>query len=307
MSKVSISVVIPTHNRCALLGRAIDSVLAQTEMPSEIIVVDDFSCAETRALVASYGLPELHYIENKGGRGPSSSRNLGVLHARSDYIAFLDDDDVFLSSKIKVVSDAILDNPAVDVFYHPAQITMVNEGVSYNSNPKFYSEREILVRKLAVSNVIGGTPMVVARRDALLSTGGFDVNLAALEDYELWIRMAIAGLNFQKIDEALTNCFYVTKKESVSKDINSNLAAFKEIELKHKTIYGSLSPVEHMQRDVWLRRLTIHKCLLNGQTRSALAKQLRLVILKPNFRDIALLGALFLGAKFVFQMKARFG
>ena len=95
----SITVVIPTLNRCSFLQRAIESVLKQTVVPSEIIVVDNGSTDDTKKMISSL-YPNISYsIEEKNG--VSAARNKGIKIAKSEWIAFLDSDDIWESKKLE--------------------------------------------------------------------------------------------------------------------------------------------------------------------------------------------------------------
>ena len=108
MSKVS--VVIPTCNRPALLKRALRSVLAQTYQDFEIIVVDDGT--ESAANVAEdFKDQRIHYLKNEGVHGGSAARNRGIEAAQGEFIAFLDDDDEWLSEKLKYQVTVLEKNP----------------------------------------------------------------------------------------------------------------------------------------------------------------------------------------------------
>ncbi len=87
----AVSVVIPAYNAEKYIGRAIDSVLAQTRQPDEIIVVDDGSTDNTPNAIKSYG-SKVYYIHQENG-GASVARNTGIEAAKSEWIAFLDADD----------------------------------------------------------------------------------------------------------------------------------------------------------------------------------------------------------------------
>src|SRR5690242_19336912 len=94
-----VSVVIPSFNRAGLIGETIDSILAQTRPPSEVIVVDDGSTDETESVVARYGRAvRYHRIDNVG---PSAARNVGVSLARGSWIAFCDSDDLWRPTKLE--------------------------------------------------------------------------------------------------------------------------------------------------------------------------------------------------------------
>jgi len=91
------SIIIPTHNRIGLLQRAIRSVLNQTVIDFELIVVDDGSSDGTTAWLATLQEPRLRVIRRDTPRGASAARNAGIQAAQGRLIAFLDDDDEYRS------------------------------------------------------------------------------------------------------------------------------------------------------------------------------------------------------------------
>ncbi|MCM8782638.1 MAG: glycosyltransferase family 2 protein, partial [Candidatus Omnitrophica bacterium] len=97
MSKVNI--IIPTYNRSLFLCKAIESILAQTFNDFEIIVVDDGSTDNTRSVLEKYGYPIRYLYQQKQGR--SEARNTGIKIAKGEYIAFLDDDDIWMPDKLE--------------------------------------------------------------------------------------------------------------------------------------------------------------------------------------------------------------
>jgi glycosyltransferase involved in cell wall biosynthesis len=88
-----VTVIIPTYNRARLLGRAIDSVLAQIFTDFELIIVDDGSVDNTRQLVLGYADQRIRYLRHERNQGANAARNTGVRAATGKYVAFLDSDD----------------------------------------------------------------------------------------------------------------------------------------------------------------------------------------------------------------------
>ena len=107
----TVSVVIPAYNMEKYIGRAIDSVLAQTRQPDEIIVVDDGSTDNTADVIKSYG-SRVHYIRQENG-GASVARNTGIEAAKSEWIAFLDADDEWLPEKLQLQIECFARNKAL--------------------------------------------------------------------------------------------------------------------------------------------------------------------------------------------------
>src|SRR5579859_2323363 len=114
-----ISVVIPTHDRASLLGGAIESVLSSPLIvsPEQIIVVDDDSHDQTRDVASRYGVRYVRVACHSSG----GSRNVGLEHARTPYVTFLDDDDVWLPGNMEAQLAALDAHPTAGFAYGIAQ------------------------------------------------------------------------------------------------------------------------------------------------------------------------------------------
>ncbi len=113
-----VSVIIPTFNRVKLLPKAIASVVNQTYDNWELIIVDDRSTDDTKALVERFSLKDkrIRYIQNDRRKGPSGARNCGILNSTGEYIAFLDSDDEWFAHHLSDSID-ILENEKVNVSF----------------------------------------------------------------------------------------------------------------------------------------------------------------------------------------------
>lgn len=306
---VKISVVIPTHNRPENLTESLKSIAKQSLLPAEVIVVDDGSlpAVEEKIFANFPSTVNCVLLRNNTSKGGNNARNQGIMVANGNYIAFLDDDDQFKPNKIEVLTEEIIANLKADIFYHPAHIHMVNENVSYITKLYKFKSTDDIFKALLVQNRIGGTPMVTIRKQALLDVGLFDEEMPALQDYDLWLRMAKNGYKFHLIDSPLTNCKYTTNKLSVSKSIDVNAKAIRIIERKYEGEYNKLNKAEIKMYECWKKKMVIHKSLLNGQSKKAFKYQLQLLIFAPSIVNLASLFIILLGPSAVFKLKARLG
>lgn len=189
MSAPRVTVVIPTRNRACLLPVAIRSALGQTMRDLEVIVVDDASDDGTAEAVAAFSDPRLSYIRLESRRGGSAARNLGIGRARSEFVAFLDDDDEWLPEKLELQMECFhRGGPEVGVVYSGYAVVDLESGRVVAR--KVAERRGDLSRDLLVRNVVGGTSSVVVRRSCLERAGLFDERLPSFQDYDLWLRLS---------------------------------------------------------------------------------------------------------------------
>ncbi|MFW6272148.1 MAG: glycosyltransferase family 2 protein [Desulfosalsimonas sp.] len=305
--KINISVVIPTRNRQCELKAAVKSVFEQSRPPEEIIVVDDGSCPPVSEDIFE-GCPQgtqTRLFRRERSLGANNSRNLAIRQASGDWIAFLDDDDRFKQGKIEAVADAIANNPDADLFYHPAEIRMVKENVVYRTKPEKFDKNKDIFRALLIKNLVGGSSMVTARREALIEAGLFDVYMPALQDYELWLRLAKSGCRFCFIDSPLTTYCCHTDNSSISKPIDTTQKALEIIEKKYGNDYAGLAPGEIAAYNEWKKHRMVHKAILNGQVLIAFKEQMKIFAAHPHPRHLLGGVAILLGRKLTFLLRAK--
>ena len=184
-SAMRISVVIPTYNRLAYLQQALESVLSQTRMPDEIIVVDDGSTDHTKREIGSRG--DLLYVRQEN-LGAAAARNRGIREAKGDWVAFLDSDDLWHPTKLEIQEKAWSRAPAHQL------ILCDSEPVDAQLQPLSGHRKPIrggeVTRALFNSTFIH-TPTVLAQRDLLLQLSGFKASLRVCEDLDLWLRASL--------------------------------------------------------------------------------------------------------------------
>lgn len=221
-----VSVLIPTFNRAYILGKTIESVLAQTYQPLEIIVVDDGSTDETRTLIESFGT-RIRYIYQKNA-GLAAARNMGLAAARGEFIAFQDSDDLWLPWKLQaqvalmrcfpelalIWTDMKAISPDGVVIYERYLSKMYH--VYHKINTNDYLNRtgrlrdvdpacpmELMEVSFRMGDIFSAMfmgnlvhpPTTLMRRRHISQTGGLDVAFSwTCEDYEFFWRVSREGL-----------------------------------------------------------------------------------------------------------------
>lgn len=179
-----ITVIIPTYNRAHLLPRALDSVLQQSYQTLQIICVDDGSTDDTRNLLANY-YPQVQYLSTPQ-RGVSYARNYGARAADAQWLAFLDSDDQWLPHKLQVQVDALTQHPDA-VLCHSEEI-WYRHGVRVNPMQK-HKKRGGWIYEACLLRCMISPSSVLISKSIFNQLGGFNVEMPACEDYDLWLRL----------------------------------------------------------------------------------------------------------------------
>jgi glycosyltransferase involved in cell wall biosynthesis len=191
MSRPRITVVIPTHERVSFLTQALVSGLWQRDADVEVVVVDDGSREADVASVPGVRDARVRILRNEVARGVSVARNRGLEAANGDWVAFLDDDDLWAPTKLAEQVAAAESAGATWAYAGVVKIDQSNRVIGGRPPP---APAE-LARRLPTWNLVpGGCSGVIARRDALERTGGFDPRLVNLADWDLWIRLGRTGM-----------------------------------------------------------------------------------------------------------------
>jgi glycosyltransferase involved in cell wall biosynthesis len=186
-----ISVVLPTHNRAGLLPRAIASVLAQTDVAFELIVVDDASGDGTAKYLATLSDPSVRVLTAQTNLGPSGARNRGLEAARAPAVAFLDSDDCYRPRRL-AASLAALRDPAVVAVLSSA--LKHDRGVPREARiPDLTLQPAAFEWALICDLIPVEATSLTIRREAALAVGGFSAALRLAEDREFLIRLARRG------------------------------------------------------------------------------------------------------------------
>lgn len=173
----SISVVIATFNRARFLRKAIESVLAQTHPPSEIIVVDDGSADDSADVARSFGSPVR--VISQSNQGLATARNSGIASASGEWLAFLDDDDLWPRDSLKCRAAALAADPSLGM--------VLGHFDCFTDDPP-EATRLNRVRPAALCSAM------LARRSALDRAGPFQKSLRLGEFIDWFVRARDAAI-----------------------------------------------------------------------------------------------------------------
>jgi glycosyltransferase involved in cell wall biosynthesis len=185
MTRQPVTVVIPAYQAGPYLATTLESLQQQTDLPAEVVVVDDGSTDDTAAIAERFGATLLH----QDRKGPGGARNRGIAHAKTEYVAFLDADDWYSPDKLER-SVKFLDQLRASCIATDAWIVR-GDRIEGRKN-----ERRAVPTVLTTERLLQGSPIVcssvVARTAAVRAAGMFDEHpdLIATEDFDLWLRMS---------------------------------------------------------------------------------------------------------------------
>lgn len=228
----TISVVIPLYNRRDEIGRALASVLRQSRLPDEIVVVDDASRDDSADVVAALGDSRIRLLRHERNRGAATARNTGIAAAQGDWIALLDSDDEWDARKLALQEQALAratDRPAAGVTGYVIRDYRTGEEREFAPRPQ----------DAALQTLVWGCPLgigstLMARRTVFAEIGPFDPALPRLEDWE-WLMRYLPGRRLEVLPQPLVT---VHKKSDPS----------------HAQVFAAVARLREQHRDDWYRR-----------------------------------------------------
>lgn len=184
-----VSVVIPVRNRIASIPAAVDSVLSQRNCRLELILVDDGSTDDTPAYLATLAKhPNVTLITLPRSSGANVARNIGLAHARSDIVAFLDSDDRYLNNRLRGPVDQLRANPDLGLVLSGFK-TEKNGTEHVIAPPAGFYRPEQMLTAVARYLLPPGTSGLTVRRSDAMAVGGFDPAVKRMQDRDFVLRM----------------------------------------------------------------------------------------------------------------------
>jgi glycosyltransferase involved in cell wall biosynthesis len=247
-----VSVIIPSYNRSMWVKEAIDSVLAQTGVEMEIILVDDGSTDETFSVFGSLE-SRVTYI-HQSHAGVSSARNTGIRAASGEWLAFLDSDDLWAPRKLQMQLDYFSRHAGVRIC-QTEEIWM--RGAQRLYPKKYHRKPDGCCFELLLERCLISPSAVMIHKGLLEEVGLFDEALPACEDYDLWLRIGWRhpiGL----IPEPL-----VIKRGGHRDQLSTSIQALDRYRIQALVKLLRHQPLDQPQQTLVLRTL-MRKCAIYG-------------------------------------------
>lgn len=267
-----VSVIIPTHNRAMLLKKAIQSVLDQSYTDFEIMVYDDASTDNTPQVVESFTDKRIKFTRHERNIGVNEVRNNAVINSNSDYIAFLDDDDEWLPTKLEKqigVLEGSTDKLGA-VYTGAYWIDMKLDKLVKTSVPRY---RGNILKDLLMDNFIT-TASIIIKRPCFNKVGLFDSDCKYAEDFDMWIRIA-TEFDFDYVAEPLVKIY--RNEISISMNYAVVINGLERLLTKHRELFAG----DDKALGNHLFKLGIAYCY-NGNTRLGRYNILKAIKLNPS-------------------------
>ncbi|ENM5918741.1 glycosyltransferase family 2 protein [Vibrio mimicus] len=279
----SCSVVITTKNRIDFLLRAIDSISNCDVEFLDIVVVNDGGDTINHSMLNN--VSNLKIINNPYSLGGNKARNQGVLASEGNIIFFLDDDDAYTPETISEKLNIFSKYPNVGLVYTGVKF-VTSDALDVIKREKKPSDKNAsFLNLLKYGNIIGPTSSVAVRKSKFFEAGMFDEDLSAMQDYELWIRMARCS---EVMHDNGMNLIYTihTTGEQISSKHEKYLCAAEYIFNKFSKDIEALNAHHHFWSEVYFR-------VALSASHSSEFKKIRYAsksfLLRPSIKSLALL------------------
>jgi len=238
MKSSFVSVIVPTYNRANLVSETVKSILNQTYKYFELIVVDDGSTDNTEEVIKKFNDKRIKYIKIDNWGGPAKPRNTGIKKARGEYIAFCDDDDMWLPEKLERQIKAFQVSNKTAMLYTRFK-TIEGDIISNRIFPKNGKYKSGNIFKSLYLRPFIACSSVMVKRSVLDQVGFFDTdpNLISKEDADLWLRIALKYIIRCADNSPLL--LYRIHSQNISYDYVHNMKRSLIIKKRYKRYAGS--------------------------------------------------------------------
>jgi len=245
-----VSVIIPTRDRRDRVRLALRSALAQRDVRFEVLVVDDASSDGTGAMVSALADPRVRVVRNDISLGESGARNRGVDEAAGDWIAFLDDDDVWAPNKLVLQLEALRTTGREWAYGGDVVVDSDLNVLSGSPPPSPIHVAKLLVRYNAIPS---GASNVIVSSKLLASVGPFDPALLRTPDWDMWLRLLREGPPAGVRKPLVANCVHAG---NASRDMNMMFRELDVIAARHGI---HVDRAKHYRWAAWSLRADGHR------------------------------------------------
>ena len=253
-----ISIVLPSFNRARILPKAVESILRQTYQDFELIIVDDGSSDNTREVVNSFNDDRIVYVHQENA-GACVARNNGINHARGEYIAFQDSDDIWHEDKLEKQLKILQDKNADIVF---CRMNRMSDGKKIGLVSDCYKEgflsKDVMPMSIGTQTLVG--------KSFVFKQEKFDSEMPRFQEFELRVR-AQKNYSIYCMEEPLVD--YHLQSDSISVKPASIEKAWKLMLEKHSDFFEVYNTSrERVARDIQL----------NAKSVAAFSQRIRLAL-----------------------------
>lgn len=230
-----------------MLKEVLESINNQTYKKIEVLIIDDnFKKSEEKKatekevirLKKKYDNLEIIYIQHTDNQGANFARNTGIVNSRGKYITFLDDDDLYLKNRLEVMLKKLKKNDVDMVCCSCKWILKETNEIKKDLSITF--DKIIEKQDILTNNVIGGTSLILVKKEVMNKIGKFDITLSSCQDWDLYIRIALSNYKILKIKEQLVN-YYLHTGERISTNKRKVIEGHLRIKEKYKKERKELS------------------------------------------------------------------
>lgn len=245
-----VSIVMSVYNGGSYLQESVDSILNQTFINFEFIIIDDCSQDDSWALLTNYAIRDrrIRLLRNPQNMGLTKSLNKGLNLAQGEYIARQDADDISMPTRFEKQVAWLTEHPETTLV--SSEIQRIRPNGTFGKVSARACSFDLLAWHLLFHNHLGGHSQVMFRRQSVLDLGGYNEAYRYSQDYELWCRLAKIG-EFTVLPEALLHQRFHTASISASKRAEQSALVFKQVAHNINQLTGkalSQAEVENLHR-----------------------------------------------------------
>jgi glycosyltransferase involved in cell wall biosynthesis len=274
-----VSVYIPTHNRCALLKRAVKSVFAQSYGNIELLIVDDASHDDTQRFLQAltHKSIDIKIFRQETAQGACVARNIALKHARGEFVAGLDDDDEFMPHRISELIE----------HYDPSYAFICTGFLwDYGKYARVVNNTGMIISLTEQLDYNYATNQVLVDINRIRSINGFDENLVACQDYDTWTRLI---KKFGSAKRVAGTSYVIHRDENLERiSAPTNwLKGHRQFMNKHGNSMSPKNKLNQEFRRLIAKRETLGPVSFIKQLRAGLLKQKLRYFLSSNFQGLA--------------------